>query len=193
LRRAVGTPGSVSKNRKLTSSKEKPPWAGKLLFAGVGYCRVEGSIPTGNATEGTNTVRFGVNLPTGWNGRFVMIGDGGFDGALSASTVRVPQGYATANSDMGHSNQQFPGATFGFNNRARELDYGFRATHLTTVAAKGLIDVYYKRGPRFSYWDGCSTGGRQAAVEAQRFPDDFDGIVAGDLFNNAVEVAMEQI
>ena len=157
------------------------------------YCRVEGSIPTGNATEGTNAVRFGVNLPTGWNGRFVMIGDGGFDGAVSASTVRVPQGYATANSDMGHSNQQFPGATFGFNNRARELDYGFRATHLATVAAKGLIDVYYKRGPRFSYWDGCSTGGRQAAVEAQRFPDDFDGIVAGDLFNNAVEVAMEQI
>ena len=157
------------------------------------YCRVEGSIPTGNAAEGTNAVRFGVNLPTGWNGRFVMIGDGGFDGAVSASTVRVPQGYATANSDMGHSSQQFPGATFGFNNRARELDYGFRATHLTTVAAKGLIDVYYKRGPRFSYWDGCSTGGRQAAVEAQRFPDDFDGIVAGDLFNNAVEVAMEQI
>jgi feruloyl esterase len=157
------------------------------------YCRVEGSIPTGNATEGTNAVRFGVNLPTGWNGRFVMIGDGGFDGAVSASTVRVPQGYATANSDMGHGSQQFPGATFGFNNRARELDYGFRATHLATVAAKGLIDVYYKRGPRFSYWDGCSTGGRQAAVEAQRFPDDFDGIVAGDLFNNAVEVAMEQI
>jgi feruloyl esterase len=156
------------------------------------YCRVEGGIPTGNATEGTNIVRFGVNLPTSWNGRFVMIGDGGFDGAVSTSTVRVPQGYATANTDMGHSAQRFPGATFG-NHRGRELDYGFRATHLTAAVAKGLIEVYYKSDPLFSYWDGCSTGGRQAAVEAQRFPDDFDGIVAGDLFNNAVEVAMEQI
>ena len=156
------------------------------------YCRVEGGIPTGNAAEGTNTVRFGVNLPTAWNGRFVMIGDGGFDGAVSTSTQRVPDGYATANTDMGHSAQQFPGATFG-TQRARELDYGFRATHLTVIVAKGLIETYYKSGPRFSYWDGCSTGGRQAAVEAQRFPDDFDGIVSGDLFNNAVEVAMEQI
>jgi feruloyl esterase len=156
------------------------------------YCRVEGGIPTGSATEGTNTVRFGVNLPTTWNGRFVMIGDGGFDGAVSTSPARLPQGYATANTDMGHSAQQFPGATFG-NHRGRELDYGFRATHLTAVVAKGLIEAYYKTDPLFSYWDGCSTGGRQAAVEAQRFPDDFDGIVAGDLFNNAVEVAMEQI
>jgi tannase/feruloyl esterase len=157
------------------------------------FCRVEGTIATGNTKEGLNTVRFVVNLPTSWNERFVMIGDGGFDGVVSTTTSRLPEGYATANSDMGHNAQTFPGATFGFNNRARELDYGFRATHVTTVAAKGIIGVYYERAPRFSYWEGCSTGGRQAAVEAQRFPRDFDGIVAGDLFNNAVEVAMEQI
>lgn len=157
------------------------------------YCRVEGFITTGDAQAGFGRVRFAVNLPTAWNGRFVMIGDGGFDGAVSASTVRLNQGYATANSDMGNNSSQFPGASFGFNNRARELDYGWRATHVTTVAAKGIINHYYGSAAEYSYWDGCSTGGRQAAVEAQRFPHDFDGIAAGDLFNNAIEIAMEQI
>ena len=94
---------------------------------------------------------------------------------------------------MGNNSSQFPGASFGFNNRAREIDYGWRATHVTTVVAKGMIKTYYSDSPEYSYWEGCSTGGRQAAVEAQRFPNDFDGIVAGDLFNNAIEIAMEQI
>jgi feruloyl esterase len=157
------------------------------------YCRVEGTIPTGNEREGLNTVRFAVNLPTTWNGRFVMLGDGGHDGGVSTSTARLPQGYATANSDMGHDARAFPGATFAFNNRAREIDYGWRATHVTTVVAKGVIEAYYDRRPRYAYWEGCSTGGRQAAVEAQRFPDDFDGIVSGDPFMNAIEIAMEQV
>jgi len=157
------------------------------------YCRVEGVITTGDQHEGFNRVRFAVNLPSPWNGRFVMLGDGGFDGSVSTSTARLPEGYATANSDMGHDGRAFPGATFAFNNRPREIDYGWRATHVTAVAAKGIIKTYYRSTPAYSYWEGCSTGGRQAAVEAQRFPDDFDGIVAGDLFMNAIEIAMEQV
>jgi len=157
------------------------------------YCRVEGFITTGDASEGSNRVRFAVNLPTRWNGRFVALGDGGHDGAVSTSTVRLDQGYATANSDMGHDATIFPGATFAFNNRPREIDYGWRAVHVSTVAAKGIVHSYYGRPAAFSYWDGCSTGGREAAVEAQRFPDDFDGIAAGDLFMNAIEIAMEQV
>ncbi|HYX63439.1 MAG TPA: tannase/feruloyl esterase family alpha/beta hydrolase [Burkholderiales bacterium] len=157
------------------------------------YCRVEGTITTGDAKAGFGQVRFAVNLPSGWNGRFVMIGDGGFDGAVSSSTSRVDQGYATANSDMGNNSSIYPGASFGFNNRPREIDYGWRATHVTTVVAKGVIDAYYGNSPKYSYWEGCSTGGRQAAVEVQRFPDDFHGVVAGDLFMNAIEIAMEQI
>jgi hypothetical protein len=157
------------------------------------YCRVEGVIATGDQHEGFNRVRFAVNLPSPWNGRFVMLGDGGFDGSVTTSTVRLPEGYATANSDMGHDSRAFAGATFAFNNRPREIDYGWRATHVTAVAAKEIIKTYYRSAPAYSYWDGCSTGGRQAAVEAQRFPDDFDGIVAGDLFMNAIEIAMEQV
>lgn len=157
------------------------------------YCRVEGYVTTGDSKTGFGQVRFAVNLPSAWNGRFVMIGDGGFDGSVSSSTSRVDQGYATANSDMGNNNSVFPGASFGFNNRPREIDYGWRATHVTTVVGKGMVKTYYSDDPEYSYWEGCSTGGRQAAVEAQRFPNDFDGIVAGDLFNNAIEIAMEQI
>jgi feruloyl esterase len=157
------------------------------------YCRVEGVITTGDQHEGFNRVRFAVNLPSPWNGRFVMLGDGGFDGSVSTSTARLPEGYATANSDMGHDGRAFAGAMFAFNNRPREIDYGWRATHVTAVAAKAIIKKYYESAPAYSYWEGCSTGGRQAAVEAQRFPDDFDGIVAGDLFMNAIEIAMEQV
>jgi tannase/feruloyl esterase len=157
------------------------------------YCRVTGTIATGDARRGFGRVRFAVNLPSNWNGRFVMLGDGGHDGAVSGSTARLDQGYATANSDMGHDGTQFPGATFGFNNRPREIDYGWRATHVATVVAKGIIKAYYGERPEYSYWEGCSTGGRQAAVEAQRFPRDFDGIVAGDPFMNAIEIAMEQV
>src|SRR5436190_8169854 len=156
------------------------------------YCRVEGYLITGDEKEGFGKTSFGVNLPTTWNGRFVMIGDGGFDGGVTTSTARVDTGYATANTDMGHSGSEYPGATFG-TKRALEIDYGWRATHVTAVIAKGLMQAYYGAWPKYSYWDGCSTGGRQAAVEAQRFPGDFDGIVAGDLFNNAIEIAMEQI
>ena len=156
------------------------------------YCRVEGYIITGDEKEGFGKTSFGVNLPTAWNNRFVMIGDGGFDGGVTTSTARLDTGYATANTDMGHSGTEFPGATFG-TRRALEIDYGWRATHFTAVIAKGIMQEYYGAWPTYSYWDGCSTGGRQAAVEAQRFPGDFHGIVAGDLFNNAIEIAMEQI
>lgn len=183
---------STARSRQVEPTITATTW--KLAAGAVpDYCRVEGFITTGDQQEGFNRVRFAVNLPSPWNGRFVMLGDGGFDGAVSTSTARLPEGYATANTDMGHDGTVFPGATFGFNNRPREIDYGWRATHVTAVAAKSIIKTYYTSPPAYSYWDGCSTGGRQAAVEAQRFPDDFDGIAAGDLFMNAIEIAMEQI
>jgi len=161
------------------------------------YCRVEGYLITGDEKEGFGKTSFGVNLPTAWNQRFVMVGDGGFDGGISAltdatSVSRMNAGYAIANTDMGHSGSEFPGATFG-TRRALEIDYGWRATHVSVVIAKAIMQAYYGQWPTYSYWDGCSTGGRQAAVEAQRFPGDFDGIVSGDPFMNAIEIAMEQI
>jgi hypothetical protein len=193
---AAGDHGPAGRRNALAQTLE-PTITAAILKPAAGavpeYCRVEGFVTTGDNKEGFGKVRFAVNLPTTWNARFVMIGDGGFDGAVSTSTARLDQGYATANTDMGHSSAEFSGARFGFNNRPREIDYGWRATHVTVVVAKEIIKAYYGAAQQYAYWDGCSTGGRQAAVEAQRFPRDFDGIVSGDPFMNAIEIAMEQI
>ncbi len=137
------------------------------------YCYVKGLI--------SPAIQYHVQLPlpASWNGRFVMIGDGGKDGDLDFADARVAQGYAVANSNTGHDNGAEPGASFAFNNRQAEIDFGYRAVHLTVNAAKTVINAYYKRGAAHAYFDGCSTGGRQGLMEAQRYPDDFDGIVAG--------------
>ena len=119
-------------------------------------------------------------LPQDWNGRFLKWGDGGKDGDLDFADHRVAQGYAVANSNTGHDNGSEPRASFGFNNRQAEIDFGYRAVHLTSNAAKTVIKAYYDADPEYSYFEGCSTGGNQGLTEAQRYPYDFDGIVAGD-------------
>lgn len=154
---------------------------------------VEGEIETACHVSGiTGQIHYVVKLPVPdqWNGRFLLAGDGGHDGSIGLPNR---PGFVVANSDSGHSAVTEPGATFAFNNRQAEIDYGYRALHTTTLATKRLIQDYYGRPQDYSYFDGCSTGGRQAAVVAQRFPNEFDGIVGGALFNNAVEVAMEQV
>ena len=118
-------------------------------------------------------------LPGHWNGRFLQWGDGGKDGDLDFADHRVAEGYAVANSNTGHDTGTEPGSSFGFNNRQSEIDFGHRAVHLTVMAGKTLVDAYYNQGPEYSYFEGCSTGGRQGLMEAQRYPNDFDGIVAG--------------
>lgn len=137
------------------------------------YCHVVGSIG--------GSVRYHMQLPfpSNWNGRFLNWGDGGKDGDLDFADARLAEGYAVANSNMGHDSGAEPGASFGFNDRQAEIDFGYRAVHLTVTAAKTLIRAYYGEPPRFSYHEGCSTGGREGLMEAQRYPQDFDGIVAG--------------
>lgn len=140
---------------------------------GVSYCYVRGLIYPAIHYHAQ------LPLPEHWNGRFLMWGDGGKDGDLDFADARLEQGYAVANSNTGHDNGTEPGSAFGFNNRQSEIDFGHRAVHLTTLAGKSLVNNYYRRAPEFSYFEGCSTGGRQGLMEAQRYPYDFDGIVAG--------------
>ena len=118
-------------------------------------------------------------LPENWNGRFLQWGDGGKDGDLDFADHRVAEGYAVANSNTGHDNGSEPGSSFGFDNRQAEIDFGYRAVHLTVNAAQTVLKEYYGEGPEYSYLEGCSTGGNQGLTEAQRYPYDFDGIVAG--------------
>ena len=118
-------------------------------------------------------------LPENWNNRFIQWGDGGKDGSLNFADHRVAEGYAVANSNTGHDNGAEPGSSFAFNNRQAEIDFGYRAVHLTVMAAKTIVETYYDEVLEYSYFEGCSTGGRQGLMEAQRYPYDFDGIVAG--------------
>ncbi len=142
------------------------------------HCRVSGVIPP--------EIVFQVNLPIAWNGRFYMHGNGGFAGRPPDSPgvenrrdQALKRGFATAYTNTGHDRQREPLATFAYNEVEKTIDFSFRAVHLTVAVAKKLISAFYAREPDYSYWDGCSTGGGQGLKSAQRFPADFDGIIAG--------------
>ena len=95
------------------------------------------------------------------------------------------EGYATASTDTGHEGGD---ASFALGHPEKVVDFAYRAVHETTVKTKAIVAAYYGRGARFSYWQGCSTGGRQGLMEAQRYPEDFDGIIAGAPANNQIQL-----
>jgi len=114
---------------------------------------------------------------TGWNGKLQVVGNGSFAGTIgyAAMATALASGYAAASTDTGHAGP----AANTFVNEDVLNDYAYRSIHETTVAAKRIVDGFYGGAPKFTYFSGCSTGGRQALHEAQRYPDDFNGIVAG--------------
>jgi feruloyl esterase len=155
---------------------------------GVSYCEVRGVIG-----PAPSVINFAVGLPiANWNGRFVMGGDGGFDGSVALPLPRVAQGYAAANSDSGHVTPAANDASWAYNNRTTEIDYGYRAVDVTTQAAKAIVQSFYRSRIEYSYFEGCSTGGRQALMAAQRYPWHFDGIVGGAPAHNLTGLAVEQ-
>ena len=153
----------------------------------VPHCKVEGVI-------GTET-RFRLLLPKEWNGKFVM-GGGGFVGVIFNTALpygALEKGYATAGTDAGHKGHPLDGS-WALNNFERIVSFGHQAVHRTAVTAKALIADYYGRGIARSYFTGCSRGGGQALMEAQRYPQDFDGIVAGaPAYNWTVELGARNI
>ena len=135
------------------------------------YCRVDGHV----AVPG-NEVNFRLGLPTaGWNGKFYFSGVGGLGGRIGSLDKGLARGYASASTDTGHSADD---PTWG-SNRAKEIDYGHRGTHVTAVASKALAAAFYAQPVQHAYFEGCSNGGRQAFMEVQRYPEDFDGIIGG--------------
>ncbi len=144
-----------------------------------GHCDVRGTIPP--------EARFAVRLPVDWNERFYMVGGGGFAGQLSLMQMNpgLQNGYATATTDTGHNAAKEPLGTFAEHRPdnphadRKKLDYAYLAVHNTALLAKEIIKSYYGSAPKYSYWVGCSTGGRQGLIEAQRYPEDFDGYLIG--------------
>jgi feruloyl esterase len=143
----------------------------------VPFCRVSGFIePAQNSHIG-----FEVWLPPEdkWNNRYFGVGNPAFEGAIKYQGLKgaIEKGFATASTDTGH---QDPGHKWALGQPERLVDWTQRAVHETTVVAKKLIKAYYGKPQKYSYWDNCHNGGRQGLTEAQLFPDDFDGIIAGD-------------
>jgi feruloyl esterase len=143
----------------------------------VQFCRVAGYI---EPVQGSH-IGFEVWLPPAdkWNNRYFGVGNPAFEGAIKYQGLKnaVEEGYATASTDTGH---QDPGHEWALGHPERLVDWTHRAVHETTVVAKDIINAYYGKPQQYAYWDNCHNGGRQGLTEAQLYPDDFDGIVAGD-------------
>jgi feruloyl esterase len=119
-----------------------------------------------------------------------VVGNGGFGGSIQGygdMQVALRLGYATAATDTGHSEADGPGGMFALGHPEKIVDFAYRAVHETTVKAKELARAFYDRAPQYSYFKGCSTGGRQALMAAQRYPEDYDGIIAGALANRHIQ------
>ncbi len=139
------------------------------------FCRVALTLKPSSDSD----IKMEIWMPaSNWNGKFQAVGNGAFNGNInySAMMTALSRGYATSSTDTGHTGG---GASFGLGHPEKVIDFGWRAVHEMTVASKKVIASYYESGPKFSYWNGCSAGGRQAMKAAQRFPADFDGIIAG--------------
>jgi feruloyl esterase len=124
-------------------------------------------------------VEMEVWLPAeGWNGKFQAVGNGGWAGTISyaAMATALAEGYATASNDTGHKGGN---AQFAIGHPEKLVDFAYRAVHEMTVQSKSIVASYYGKPARLSYWNGCSTGGRQGLMSAQKYPEDFDAILAG--------------
>jgi feruloyl esterase len=138
------------------------------------FCSVDGFVSTPG-----NTVNFRLGLPTPWNGKLLFIGNGGFAGSIAAITPGLQRAYATVSTDTGHQGSSIDASSM-LNNLPKKIDYGYRGVHVTAVAAQALTRGFFAQPLKFSYFTGCSNGGRQAMQEVQRFKADFDGVIAGD-------------
>ncbi len=146
-------------------------------------CRVNGFIEP--------QVGFEVRMPVkDWNSKLLVTGCSNLCGILQIEGMEdvLARGYAAATTDMGHRTGDTSDARWALNSPLLEQDFGHRATHVTTLAAKEIVASYYGDRPDYAYFRGCSTGGRQGLVAAERYPDDFDGIIAGAPFNQSLSV-----
>ncbi|HEY7502134.1 MAG TPA: tannase/feruloyl esterase family alpha/beta hydrolase [Vicinamibacterales bacterium] len=183
---AVVPPNGFSRPAGATPAQQGPTNS-------VAMCRVAAILTPSPDSD----IKIEVWMPvTGWNGKFQAVGNGGWAGTISypAMSDALARGYATSSTDTGHTGD---GGSFALGHPEKFADFAWRSVHEMTVRAKTIIETFYGKPPRLSYWNGCSTGGRQGLMETQRFPSDYDGIIAGASANprsrlNAAGLAMHQ-
>ena len=145
------------------------------------FCRVAATLTPSQDSD----IKIEVWLPTAtnWNGKFQGVGNGGWAGSIaySALAAALKRGYAASSTDTGHTGGR---ASFAMGHPEKLIDFGYRSEHEMTLTAKAIIDAFYGHPAKHSFFVGCSSGGRQGLMEAQRYPADYDGIVAGAPTNN---------
>ena len=173
---------TITMAERVASGDLEGPDIDKPLHELPPFCRVVGVLrPTADSE-----IRFEVWLPEkDWNSRFLGVGNGGFAGSIGYQSLagNLKRGFATAGSDAGHQAQS-EDASWAFGHPEKIKDFGWRAVHLTAERAKDVVKAYYGKTANKAYFDSCSDGGREALMEAQRFPEDYDGILAGAPANN---------
>jgi feruloyl esterase len=169
-----------------------PPGGGGDFGAGPvelpAFCRVAATL----SPSSDSNIKMEVWLPADWNGKFMMVGNGVWSGAVSYFAMAEPlnRGYAVASTDTGHEGGR---GTFAFEHPEWLVDFAWRAVHETAVKGKALTAAYYGREADLSYWNGCSSGGKQGLKEAQNFPEDFDAMITGAPANNWVRLEAQSL
>ena len=175
---------SITAAQAITTGSFTPPGSTNPITNLPPFCRVAGVI----APTSESQIGFEVWLPLeNWNGKFAGVGNGGWAGTISYGPLaeQLRRGYATASTNTGH--EAAPGANtarFAFEKPEQLIDFAYRAHHETALKAKAITEAFYTKRPQRAYFIGCSSGGYEGLMEAQRFPADYDGIVAGAPANN---------
>jgi feruloyl esterase len=184
---ALHLPHTTITHAELVTAGKFVPSTGKPLTDLPMFCRVSATV----TPSADSNILVEIWMPqSGWNERLEGTGNGGFAGNISYGPLAegVRNGYAVTNTDMGMATPPGETASIFINRPERWIDWGYRATHEMTVVAKQVVRAYYAREARHAYFVGCSTGGEQALMESQRYPDDYDGIVGGAAANNRTGV-----
>ena len=176
---------TITAAQSVAAGSFTPPAGPATPYAALpAFCRVTGVIkPTSDSD-----IRFEVWMPSaGWNGKFQGIGNGGFAGSISYAGLAgaLARGYAAASTDTGHTGGD---AAWARGHPEKIIDYGHRAIHEMTVKAKLVLTAFFGDGPKRSYFSSCSNGGRQGLMEAQRYPNDYDGIIVGAPANDFTHI-----
>jgi feruloyl esterase len=151
------------------------------------HCRVAAAL----APTPDSHIEMELWLPAeGWNGKFLAVGNGGWAGNTSAMAASLARNYATASNDTGHKGGS---GSFALGHPEKVVDFGYRSMHEMALQSKTIINAFYKRAPQLSYYNGCSTGGRQGLMEAQRYPDDFDAMIVGAPVYNHIRLHASQM
>jgi feruloyl esterase len=190
--KSLSFPNTAITAAEFVPAGQQQPARGRGGQAGAplpAHCRVAATLTPSSDSH----IEMELWMPAeNWNGKFLAVGNGGWAGNIETGAIAtgLRKGYAAASNDTGHKGGS---ASFAVGHPEKIIDFGYRSMHEMAVQSKAIIQAFYQRGPQLSYYQGCSTGGRQGMMEAQRYPEDFDAIIAGAPVYNQIHLNESQV